>query len=807
MDQAYARLAAAIAVTLNDISDIVWYNLLKEFFKKVRAKNDAKAAVDRVFVSIVHICRKVAAPSDALGYVERVAILLEKATEFVEQEQKASTVDWPNLGEHLRRFGALAFGDDQRNELNDATNMFDELRNNMRYDGVSTWLARCQPTPCQPQPRQLIETVASPKPSLSPNQKECASKLVAKIYELLGGERQFGDGVSVCCIVPSRNSLVQQTRKRICDEFQGALVLPANSAAAPQFHVFADAALTNPDRLFVVVVDECHYGIRHDGELSKKFLHCDALIGAARDNRNVVSIHVSATLQNNLVVPRIADRVIEIPPPPSYIGFEKLCNEPARLLVDATARDDAALCVDYASAFVECAAAIVCAQPPVLAPSADWMAAAGKSATHDVVTELLRRWCVGQPGLVVLRLQSKSAAKLFVQKLKSVVDALGLAGIEVLYELGGGDRNFKPQENEEEEYEKLFAGRLAIVVLVSCCQMGDTFPPSLFAYDLRVRFSSSLSYQSTFLQDVGRAFGYGRENVRVVLSALVGAQLRGAANQTDKLKLVFHGKDTIDGYVKDRCNPDSRDSAQFVGTDDNMFSRNKDKDAALLACRVYLCAEPQQGKTATYIEALRQIIAKHGGRAVGVAKPPDGTAAPAAIEWMLPSAAFVAEAASPSAIKRLSVGKYHQRLQRMRVHFLLESLTLDEYRLKVARVECIDPTTIVTTDGRADLPRIVCYDRIDGAIPFLLGTDADVARFRELVDFDSKTRGFLLAYDRSRGRDRLRWALKVRLAEGGLWRALGFDEAIKANCMYMLDHAYHSTTNLFVYDYKPRTPR
>jgi len=88
----------------------------------------------------------------------------------------------------------------------------------------------------------------------------------------------------------------------------------------------------------------------HFFELEK---YCQSLVSAARDNRNAVSLHVSATPQNNFVVDT-RERVIDVPRPPTYTGFVELCRVDKRRLADERAELSAELlCEDYARALVQ----------------------------------------------------------------------------------------------------------------------------------------------------------------------------------------------------------------------------------------------------------------------------------------------------------------------------------------------------------------------------------------------------------------------------------------------------------------------
>jgi hypothetical protein len=757
------------------IYDDVWVRLLEAYFERGANATDRKFYI-WCLGRIVYCCRQAGVRA------EEVAKLISGTPE----RQAAADRVFGDLdvGECLRRLDEAAPPDVTPQVLE---RQCEKLANMARFDELKSIDVVSARLPSLPLPAVQHVTPAHEagerRGGPSKEQKEAGEALAAEIDEIVAG-KQF-KGVSVCFVVPPRQSLVEQTRLRVASAGLGdALVVSPSQSASEEakLFTFAGEALMDPERLFVLVVDECHWGIDSEGLLCARFLHQPTLRDAAAKNGNVVSVHVSATPENNLVVPGI--RQVVMPRAAAYQGFRELCNDEVRRLVDSewTKEDkkensDANLCVDYARALTARAAAF--GKAPMMASA--WMRL---SASERVADELLRRWYVNEPGLVVLRLPTADAAKMFTEHLDKVVRELGMQErehgrrrVEVLYELGG-ERNWAAEsagEARSKNYEKLLENRLAFFVLVSMCQMGDTFPPSLFAYDTRARFYAGNdgkleSSRSTFLQDVGRAFGYGRENVRVIFGREVGALVRDEGEQ------MFA---KIDAYVE-RRNASGSDPA-YVASKTNMFS--EPADAVLAKARVILVAEPQCGKTGAYLEAVRLLVARRGGFVkVDVAEPAKPPLSD--IEWQLPKREFVERRV---ACKQLGFGKYHERVQRMRVQMLVESESVSEYARKVARIECV----IVPMRER----RMPEWHKESGAFRF--ESARDVERFRELVDFDSKERGVLRE-----------WALLLvanddagdpLLQQPGTLLKPG--AVLQAGVWYTLDVPYRSTSSLFMYQH------
>jgi hypothetical protein len=166
------------------------------------------------------------------------------------------------------------------------------------------------------------------------------------------------------------------------------------------------------------------------------------------------------------------------------------------------------------------------------------------------------------------------------------------------------------------------------------------------------------------------------------------------------------------------------------------------------------------------------------------AAPPGKLATLSDIEWQLPSREFVERRV---ACKPIGFGKYHARVQRMRVQMLVESESVGEYARKVARIECV----IVPMRERL-MPE---WRKQSGAFRF--ESLRDVERFCELVNYDREKRDVLRE-----------WALlPVASDDAGnpllqqRGKPMEPGAPLQAGVWYTLDVPYRSTSSLFVYQH------
>ena len=178
------------------------------------------------------------------------------------------------------------------------------------------------------------------------------------------------------------------------------------------------------------------------------------------------------------------------------------------------------------------------------------------------------------------------------------------------------------------QYEDL-QNLACVLILVDKGRMGDTFPQSFDCLDLRLSYDKgSPIILSTVIQELGRMCRYAKLSadgsfVQNVPYALVGAQL------FQRLKMSLASSPAVnaisctraDSYMKNsknkRKNSTSLRWLDYEADKESYDYQNKDKENNKHFNRILLQAEPQIGKTGTYlclIKQLRQdILGKENG--------------------------------------------------------------------------------------------------------------------------------------------------------------------------------------------------
>ncbi|CAH3029665.1 unnamed protein product, partial [Porites evermanni] len=174
------------------------------------------------------------------------------------------------------------------------------------------------------------------------------------------------------------------------------------------------------------------------------------------------------------------------------------------------------------------------------------------------------------------------------------------------------------------QYEDL-QNLACVLILVDKGRMGDTFPESFDCLDLRLSYDEgSPIVLSTVIQELGRMCRYAKLStdgsfVQNVPYALVGAQLFKRLKMSLDLSPAVRAISctTVDRYMKNskskRKHSTSLRWSKFQADKESYDYQNKDKKNNKHCNRILLQAEPQIGKTGTYlclIKQLRQDILK-----------------------------------------------------------------------------------------------------------------------------------------------------------------------------------------------------
>ena len=168
------------------------------------------------------------------------------------------------------------------------------------------------------------------------------------------------------------------------------------------------------------------------------------------------------------------------------------------------------------------------------------------------------------------------------------------------------------------QYEDL-QNLACVLILVDKGRMGDTFPQSFDCLDLRLCYDEgSQIILSTVIQELGRMCRYAKLSadgsfVQNVPYALVGPQL------FKKLKKSLESSPAVnaisctraDSYMKNskgkRKNSSSLRWLDYEADKESYDYQNKDKENNKHLNRILLQAEPQIGKTGTYLCLIKQL--------------------------------------------------------------------------------------------------------------------------------------------------------------------------------------------------------
>ncbi|KAJ3173909.1 Protein greb1 [Geranomyces variabilis] len=352
------------------------------------------------------------------------------------------------------------------------------------------------------------------------------------------------DMVQVVLLVPPRRSLIKQTQERLelesCTEEIELLgpikVLAASESNAAEYKAALEGAAANPSTLYLVIHDECHWGMLKESVLSRQYMHLSESLAD-----NVYVLHVSATPYNILAIPDFLqdqiirwDDVARSEPAlqginSAYKGLAALLREghfhptSQRIIYDqlelsmvATSKEleEAAIMVEY----VLCAMEVVGILP------------AGATQefpeTGDIFRSLVRAGPNGEGELTVLRMASTAGAECLQHWLRSILMAKRPDHFDVVADLGDADerlwgklsaesqRRYKQWRNltnlSNVEQKTFSFGDLKLLpmllMVVEKGRFGDTFPSNFCHFDLRPRYSSVAVSYASIIQDVGLGF-------------------------------------------------------------------------------------------------------------------------------------------------------------------------------------------------------------------------------------------------------------------------------------------------------------
>ncbi|XP_015748923.1 PREDICTED: uncharacterized protein LOC107328714 [Acropora digitifera] len=169
------------------------------------------------------------------------------------------------------------------------------------------------------------------------------------------------------------------------------------------------------------------------------------------------------------------------------------------------------------------------------------------------------------------------------------------------------------------QYEDL-ENLACLLILVDKGRMGDTFPQSFDCLDLRLSYDSKPLYLSTVIQELGRMCRYAKISVDASRAqdlpyVLIGPELFRALKESAKLSpsimsLISRNRkaNKVDRYMTEKVRANINTSSplrwrDYEASKDSYDHENQRKHSN----RILLQAEPQIGKTGTYLCLLKEL--------------------------------------------------------------------------------------------------------------------------------------------------------------------------------------------------------
>ena len=180
------------------------------------------------------------------------------------------------------------------------------------------------------------------------------------------------------------------------------------------------------------------------------------------------------------------------------------------------------------------------------------------------------------------------------------------------------------------QYEDL-ENLACLLVLVDKGRMGDTFPQSFDSLDLRLSYDSKPLYLSTVIQELGRICRYATISVddsraQNLPYVLIGPELYRALKKSIKsspsiISLISRNckANKVDRYMEEQVRANVNTSSPLRWPDYEASKDSYDHENQRKHCnRILLQAEPQIGKTGTYLCLIKLLRLDILGKKKGV---------------------------------------------------------------------------------------------------------------------------------------------------------------------------------------------
>ena len=169
------------------------------------------------------------------------------------------------------------------------------------------------------------------------------------------------------------------------------------------------------------------------------------------------------------------------------------------------------------------------------------------------------------------------------------------------------------------QYEDL-ENLACLLILVDKGRMGDTFPQSFDCLDLRLSYDSKPLYLSTIIQELGRICRYSKISVndsrpQSLPYVLIGPELYRALKESIKrspsiMSLISRNRkaNKVDRYMTEQIRANVNASSPLRWPDYEASKDSYDHENQRKHCnRILLQAEPQIGKTGTYLCLIKLL--------------------------------------------------------------------------------------------------------------------------------------------------------------------------------------------------------
>lgn len=412
--------------------------------------------------------------------------------------------------------------------------------------------------------------------------------------------------------------------------------------------VYAVNPLTGKRRLVLIIADEAHHAIGRNGMIDQLLHGARHRNGKWPNSRNplcapnVFIFCVSATGWNQTVAPY--RKVITWNDLPSdYVGMNtylqscsapptpgnQRCDAAVRIPVEGDDRKCTLVCntLDQRIAYFKTMSNWTDPEIQKLLPSIVLMAdyalaflvAAGFKPSTPPSAETLRIVNHLNSGgnsikqeqrtdIVLIRVQRNGIQTVFAHWLKLFRSILSLRSLKIVCPSDRAISSEIPLKNFS--FETSLQGHRVVCIVVETARMGDTIPGLSF-FDLRARYQNAdQSSFSSFLQDIGRCFGYNRSPPILVLNVQGHRLLTGRTSYLDhylqRTKLPLQQLSNLSSP-----NLTLKPSLQSMWT---RVAESNDRivlDHAMTN-RFLLLAQPQCGKTAAYIRLIEHVLLDKG---------------------------------------------------------------------------------------------------------------------------------------------------------------------------------------------------